>query len=133
MDPGKKGLLEECSVRAVHEGYEVSFIAGTTWRFATLKTTDMTLGDVLEVLKKRPMTDMDDGDFPGVLNEESNDGGTEYYEIEWQDDTPEEIKESADFFDLYFSGDIDCECSFVGVESIIIEIDGETHTFERED
>lgn len=93
----------------------------------------MTLGDVIEVLSKRPMSDMDDGDFSGLYNEESTDGGTDYYEIEWQEGTPDEVKESADFFELYYSADIDCEVSFIGVESVIVEVDGDVYTFNRED
>jgi hypothetical protein len=133
LNPGKKGLVEECQTRAEYEGYNVYFLASTCWRSSELRTTEMDVEDLMKVLKKKKLEKMTHKDFYGVSNENSIDGGMEFSDIEWDDDTPEEIKEEADMHDLYFKGDIDCECTFDGLDSIEIEVEGEYLTVVDED
>jgi hypothetical protein len=128
LDAGKKGLVEECQTSAEYEGYSVSFLASTSWRSSEVRTTEMTLADVVKLLKKKTLAKMTDKDFYGIYNEESSDGGMEFSEVEWQEDTPEEIKEEADLFDLYFKGEIDCDCRFQGLVGLDIDVDGEGYT-----
>lgn len=128
LDAGRKGLVEECQTRAEYEGYGVSFLASTNWRSSEIKTTEMYLEDVVKLLKKKTLAKMTDRDFYGISNEESSDGGMEFSEVEWDDDTPEEIQEEADLYDLYFKGDIDCECRFEGLVALDIYIDGDCWT-----
>jgi len=134
LDAGKKGLVEECQTSAEYEGYGVSFLASTTWRSSEVKTTEMYLEDVVKLLKKKKLSKMTDNDFYGIYNEESSDGGMEFSEVEWDKGTPEEIQEEADLYDLYFKGDIDCECTFSGLSALSIELEsGESFSITEED
>jgi hypothetical protein len=128
LDAGKKGLVEECQTSAEYEGYWVSFLASTNWRSSEVKTTEMTLEDVVKLLKKKTLAKMTDRDFYGIYNESSSDGGMEFSEVEWQKDTPEEIQEEADLYDLYFKGEIDCDCRFQGLVGLDIYVDGDIYT-----
>ncbi len=128
LDAGKKGLVEECQTSAEYEGYWVSFLASTNWRSSEVKTTEMTLEDVVKLLKKKTLEKMTDRDFYGIYNESSSDGGMEFSEVEWQKDTPEEIQEEADLYDLYFKGEIDCDCRFQGLVGLDIYVDGDIYT-----
>jgi hypothetical protein len=131
LDAGKKGLVEECSVRAEFEGYGVGFLASTMWRFSKLKSTEMTVGDVLKTLKKK-LDKMTEKDFVGVYNEESSDGSTEFSDVTWDDVTPTDVREQASLWDLYYSGDIDCECTFQGLDSLEIDVDGTVYQLNEE-
>lgn len=123
LSPGKKGLIEECTVSTEYEGHGVSFIAATCWRFSTLKSEDMTLGEVVSVLKKKTLDKITHKDLYGAYNEDSVDGGTDFEDVEWDEGTPDEVKEAADLWDLYSTGNIDCECVFHGLESFEIELE----------
>lgn len=127
LDAGKKGLVEECQTSAEYEGYWVSFLASTSWRSSEVKTTEMTLADVVKLLKKKTLAKMTDKDFYGIYNEESSDGGMDFSKVEWQKGTPEKVKEEADLFDLYFKGEIDCDCRFQGLVGLDIDVDGENY------
>lgn len=133
LDAGKKGLVEECQTSAEYEGYGVSFLASTNWRSSEVKTTEMHLEDVVKLLKKKKLAKMTDRDFYGIYNEESSDGGMEFSEVEWDGDTPEEIKEEADLYDLYFKGDIDCDCKFVGLVGLEIYVGLDSYSITEED
>jgi hypothetical protein len=133
LDAGKKGLVEECQTRAEYEGYGVSFLASTNWRSSVVRTTEMYLEDVVKLLKKKKLAKMTDNDFYGIYNEESSDGGMEFSEVEWDDDTPEEIKEEADLYNLYFEGDIDCECTFSGLVGLEIYVGDDSYSITEED
>jgi hypothetical protein len=133
LDAGKKGLVEECQTSAEYEGYWVSFLASTNWRSSEVKTTEMYLEDVVKLLKKKKLAKMTDKDFYGIYNESSSDGGMEFSEVEWQEDTPEEIKEEADLYDLYFKGDIDCDCRFSGLTGLEIYVEDDIFSITEDD
>jgi copper chaperone CopZ len=134
LDPGPKGYVEVCTVRAEYEGYGVSFDASFNYRTATLETNEMTVEEVIKLLKKKKLDKMTDRDFPGITNVCSTDSNSpEYEDVEWDEGTPEEIQEEADLFDLYFSGDIDCDSTFNGVSSFDIYVDGEYYTVKDEE
>jgi len=133
LDAGKKGLVEECQTSAEYEGYGVSFLASTNWRSSEVKTTEMHLEDVVKLLKKKKLAKMTDRDFYGIYNEESSDGGMEFSDIEWDDDTPEEIKEGADLYNLYFDGEIDCDCRFEGLVGLEIYVGLDSYSITEED
>lgn len=128
LDAGKKGLVEECQTSAEYEGYSVSFLASTNWRSSEVKTTEMYLEDVVKLLKKKTLAKMTDRDFYGIYNEESSDGGMDFSDVEWEEGTPEEIKDEADLYDLYFEGEIDCDCKFQGLVALDIYVGGESFT-----
>lgn len=134
LDPGPKGYIEVCNVRADYEGYGVSFSAAFNYRTATLETKEMTVEEVIKLLKKKKLAKMTDRDFPGITNVCSTDSNSpEYEDVEWDEGTPEEIQEEADLFDLYFSGDVDCDSTFNGVSSFDIYVDGEYYTVKDEE
>lgn len=134
LDPGPKGYVEVCRVRADYEGYGVSFSASFNYRTATLETNEMTVGEVIDLLKKKKLEKMTYRDFPGITNLCSMDSNSpEYEDIEWDEGTPEEIQEEADMFDLYGSGDIDCDSTFSGVSSFDICVEGEYFTVSDEE
>lgn len=133
LDAGRKGLVEECQTRAEYEGYSVSFLASTNWRSSEVKTTEMYLEDVVKLLKKKKLAKMTDRDFYGIYNEESSDGGMEFSDVEWDEGTPEEIQEEADLYDLYFKGDIDCDCRFEGLVGLEIYVGDDSYVITEED
>ena len=86
LDPGPKGYVEVCRVRAEYEGYGVSFDASFNYRTATLETNEMTVGEVIKLLKKKKVDKMTDRDFPGIANVCSTDSNSpEYEDVEWDD------------------------------------------------
>ncbi len=133
LDAGKKGLVEECQTSAEYEGYGVSFLASTNWRSSEVKTTEMHLEDVVKLLKKKKLAKMTDRDFYGIYNEESSDGGMEFSEIEWDKGTPEEVKEEADLYNLYFEGEIDCDCRFEGLVGLQIYVGLDSFSITEDD
>jgi len=133
LNPGKKGLVEECQTRAEYEGYSVSFLASTTWRSSDLRTTEMTVGDIVALLKKKKLSKMTDRDFYGISNENSSDGDMDFSDIEWDKGTPEQIQDEASLYELYFKGDIDCDCTFNGLSSISISLIDDYITVDDEE
>ncbi len=132
--PGRKNYTEITHVNAEYDDYWVSFDTYLTYRYADLTTRNMVVEDVLQILKTETLDTISDSNFYDLeLGTATDSGSPEFEDVEWQEDTPDYIREEADLWDLYFSGDIDSEHSFVGIQSLTIEVGDESYVLEHEE
>jgi hypothetical protein len=81
--------------------------ASTNWRSAELFTEEMSISEIIELLKKKNISELDQSDFNGLQLLESTDGSTDVYDIEWDDVlTEEELERAPSGMDMYWDGDI---------------------------
>jgi hypothetical protein len=122
-----KRCLDEINyVNGTWEGKNYSCEATTNWRTGELYTEDMTVEDVIKVLKKKELSDMGVSDFPSLQMGEATDGSTDVYNIEWSEPLTEEEEDLAPSgMDMYWDGDIDdvdYEIAPNGIYEITIEV-----------
>lgn len=122
-----KRCLDEINyVNGTWEGKNYSCEATTNWRTGELYTEDMTVEDVIKVLKKKKLSDMGVSDFPSLQMGEATDGSTDVYNIEWSEPLTEEEEDLAPSgMDMYWDGDIDdvdYEIAPSGIYEITIEV-----------
>lgn len=122
---GKKCLDEINYVSGTWEGKSYSCEASTNWRSSELHTEEMTVEDVINLLKKKDLSEMDEHDFIGLQMTEATDGSTDVYDITWHDVLTEEEEELAPSgMDMYWDGDIndvDYEIAPGGIVELTIE------------
>ncbi len=86
----------------------------------------MTVEELIDVLKKKDLSDIDAGDFVGLQMGEASDGSTDVYNIEWSEPLTEEEEEIAPSgMDMYWDGDIDdvdYEIALGGIYELRIEV-----------
>jgi hypothetical protein len=105
---GKRCLDEVNYVTGTWEGKNYSCEASTNWRTGELYTEEMTVEDVIKVLKKKELSNMGISDFPSLQMGEATDGSTDVYDIEWSEPLTEEEEDLAPSgMDMYWDGDID--------------------------
>jgi len=105
---GKRCLDEVNYVTGTWEGKTYSCEASTNWRTGELYTEEMTVEDVIKVLKKKELSNMGISDFPSLQMGEATDGSTDVYDIEWSEPLTEEEEDLAPSgMDMYWDGDID--------------------------
>jgi hypothetical protein len=105
---GKRCLDEVNYVTGTWEGKIYSCEASTNWRTGELYTEEMTVEDVIKVLKKKELSNMGISDFPSLQMGEATDGSTDVYDIEWSEPLTEEEEDLAPSgMDMYWDGDID--------------------------
>ena len=105
---GKKCLDEVNYVNGTWEDKNYSCEASTNWRSGELYTEEMTVEDVIKVLKKKELSNMGISDFPSLQMGEATDGSTDVYDIEWSEPLTEEEEDLAPSgMDMYWDGDID--------------------------
>jgi hypothetical protein len=105
---GKRCLDEVNYVTGTWEGKTYSCEASTNWRTGELYTEEMTVEDVIKVLKKKELSNMGISDFPSLQMGEATDGSTDVYNIEWSEPLTEEEEDLAPSgMDMYWDGDID--------------------------
>lgn len=123
---GKRCLDEINYVSGTWEDKTYTCEASTNWRTGELYTEDMTVEDVIKLLKKKEIFNMDVSDFPGLQMGTATDGSTDVYDIEWSDVLTEEEEEIAPSgMDMYWDGDIndvDYEIAPNGIVEITIEV-----------
>ena len=104
---GKKCLDEVNYVNGTWEGKNYSCEASTNWRSGELYTEEMTVEELIKLLKKKSLSNMGAGDFVGLQMGEASDGSTDVYNIEWSEPLTEEEEEIAPSgMDMYWDGDI---------------------------
>ena len=122
---GKRCLDEINYVSGTWEDKTYTCEASTNWRTGELFTEDMTVEDVIKLLKKKEISQMDVSDFPSLQMGEATDGSTDVYDIEWSEPLTEEEEEIAPSgMDMYWEGDIndvDYELAPNGIVEITIE------------
>jgi hypothetical protein len=105
---GKKCLDEVNYVNGTWEDKNYSCEAITNWRSGELYTEEMTIEELIKLLKKKTISNMGAGDFVGLQMGEASDGSTDIYNIEWSEQLSEEDEETAPSgMDMYWDGDID--------------------------
>jgi hypothetical protein len=105
---GKRCLDEVNYVTGTWEDKTYSCEASTNWRTGELYTEEMTVEDVIKVLKKKELSNMGISDFPSLQMGEATDGSTDVYDIEWSEPLTEEEEDLAPSgMDMYWDGDID--------------------------
>jgi hypothetical protein len=123
---GKKCLSEINYVNGTWEDKNYSCEASTNWRTGELYTEEMTVEDVIKLLKKKELSIMDVSDFPGLQMGEATDGSTDVYNIEWSEPLTEEEEDLAPSgMDMYWDGDIDdvdYEIAPNGIDELTIEV-----------
>ena len=129
---GKRCLDEINYVSGTWEDKTYTCEASTNWRTGELYTEDMTVEDVIKLLKKKEIFNMDVSDFPSLQMAEATDGSTDVYDIEWSEVLTEEEEEIAPSgMDMYWEGDIndvDYEIAPNGIVEITIEVGDYTTT-----
>lgn len=123
---GKKCLDEINFVNGTWEGKNYSCEASTNWRTGELYTEEMTIEDLIELLKKKELSELGANDFLGLQMGEATDGSTDVYNIEWDEPLTDEEKEIAPSgMDMYWDGDIDdvdYEIAPNGIDELTIEV-----------
>lgn len=122
---GKRCLDEINYVSGSWEGKSYSCEASTNWRSSELSTEEMTVEDVINLLKKKDLSEMDESDFSGLQMGEAFDGSTDVYDITWDEVLTEEEESLAPSgMDMYWEGDIndvEYEISSGGIIELTIE------------
>ena len=123
---GKKCLNEINYVSGTWEGKTYSCEASTNWRTGELYTEEMTVEDVIKVLKKKELSNMGISDFPSLQMGEATDGSTDVYDIEWSEPLTEEEEDLVPSgMDMYWDGDIDdvdYDIAPGGINELTIEV-----------
>ena len=129
---GKRCLDEINYVSGTWEEKTYTCEASTNWRTGELYTEEMTVEDVIKLLKKKEIFNMDVNDFSGLQMGEATDGSTDVYDIEWSEPLTEEEEEIAPSgMDMYWDGDIndvDYEIAPNGIVEFTIEVGDYTTT-----
>jgi len=123
---GKKCLDEINYVNGTWEDKNYSCEASTNWRTGELYTEEMTVEDLIKLLKKKDLFNMGVDDFDGLQMGEATDGSTDVSNIEWSEPLTEEEKEIAPSgMDMYWDGnidDVDYEIAPGGIDELTIEV-----------
>ena len=123
---GKKCLDEINYVNGTWEDKNYSCEASTNWRTGELYTEEMTVEDLIKLLKKKDLFNMGADDFAGLQMGEATDGSTDVSNIEWSEPLTEEEKEIAPSgMDMYWDGnidDVDYEIAPGGIDELTIEV-----------
>jgi hypothetical protein len=123
---GKKCLDEINYVTGTWEGKNYSCEASTNWRTGELYSEEMTVEELIKLLKKKNLSDLSASDFLGLQMGEATDGSTDVYNIEWSEPLTEEEEEIAPSgMDMYWEGDIDdvdYEIAPGGISELTIEV-----------
>ena len=122
---GKRCLDEINYVSGTWEGKNYSCEASTNWRYSELYTEEMNVEDVINLIKKKDLSEMDENDFTGLQMGEATDGSTDVYDITWDEILTEEEEDIAPSgMDMYWEGninDVDYEIAPGGIIELKIE------------
>ena len=124
IDLYRKSLLEICYHTGSKFDKKFTCDTETTWRGATLVTEQFNVGELIELLESKKLTDMEDVDFSDLSIENSSDGEVDVTNIEWEEPLTEEEESEFSPMDLYWDSEItDSELSFGtgSIHTMIIE------------
>lgn len=103
----RKSLNEINYVNGTWEQKNYFCEASTNWRSAELFTEEFTVGDLIKLLKKKNISELDQSDFNDLQLVEASDGSTDVYDVEWDVVlTEEELEIAPSGMDMYWDGDI---------------------------
>ena len=124
IDLYRKSLLEICYHTGSKFDKKFTCDTETTWRGATLVTEQFNVGELIELLESKKLTDMEDVDFSDLSIENSSDGEVDVTNIEWEEPLTEEEESEFSPMDLYWDSEItDSELSFGtgSIHTMVIE------------
>lgn len=78
------GILEEGRVEGTWEGREYSLGYRVHWEPGMLEASSMCVQDIVKLLEKRDLTEMEDDDFFGLSAHDLRDGQIEYKKPKWE-------------------------------------------------
>lgn len=124
FDLYRKALLEICYHTGSKFDKKFTCDSETTWRGSSIVCEQFNVGELIELLESKDLSEMQDLDFPDMSLEESTDGDVDITNIEWESPLTEE--EEIDFspMDLYWDSEItDSELNFnpQSIHTMIIE------------
>ncbi len=121
----RKSLSETLYVNGTWNDKDYSITADICWRSGELYTSDIDVEDLIELLKKKNISEMTHKDFSSLELNETRDGDTTFYDLEWSEPLSEEEEEDAPSeWDMYNDGEIsDAWYEFDGgIDTLTIEI-----------
>jgi hypothetical protein len=122
----RKSLSETLYVNGTWNNKDYSITADICWRSGQLYTTDVDVEDLIKLLKKKNISEMTQKDFSSLELNETRDGDTTFYDLEWSEPLTEEEEEDAPSeWDMYNDGEIsDAWYEFDGgIDTLTIEIE----------
>ena len=103
----RKSLNEVNYVNGTWEEKNYFCEASTNWRSAELFTEEFSVEDLIKLLKRKKLSEIDQSDFNDLQLVEASDGSTDVYDIEWDVVLTEEEQELAPSgMDMYWDGEI---------------------------
>ena len=103
----KKSLNEINYINGTWEEKNYFCEASTNWRSGELFTEEMNVDELIKLLKKKNISELDQSDFNDLQLVEASDGSTDIYDVEWDVELTEEEEERAPSgMDMYWDGDI---------------------------
>lgn len=103
----RKSLNEVNYVNGTWEEKNYFCEASTNWRSAELFTEEFSVEDLIKLLKRKKISEIDQSDFNDLQLVEASDGSTDVYDIEWDVVLTEEEQELAPSgMDMYWGGEI---------------------------
>jgi len=103
----RKSLNEVNYVNGTWEEKNYFCEASTNWRSAELFTEEFSVEDLIKLLKRKKISEIDQSDFNDLQLVEASDGSTDVYDIEWDVVLTEEEQELAPSgMDMYWDGEI---------------------------
>lgn len=120
----KYSLGEYCSHDGEWNGYSFTCSSFTNWKRGTLEDVGMTIEILINVLKKKELSEMTSGDFIDLQLVENSDGDVEVTDIDWIGDEPtEEELDDLSNMDLYMDSNInDSEYEFSQDSVYLLEV-----------
>jgi hypothetical protein len=121
----RKSLSETLYVNGTWNDKDYSITADICWRGGELYTTDIDVEDLIKLLKKKNISEMTHKDFSSLELNETRDGDTSFYDLEWSEPLTEEEEEDAPSeWDMYNDGEIsDAWYEFDGgIDTLTIEV-----------
>lgn len=120
----KHTLGEYCSHDGEWNGYSFTCSSFTNWKRGTLEDVGMTIEILINVLKKKNLSELTSSDFIDLQLVENSDGDVEVTDIDWIGDEPtEEELDDLSNMDLYMDSNInDSEYEFSQDSVYLLEV-----------
>lgn len=107
------GIGETNYHRGTWRGFPFTCTSSIGWKRGRLKTDQMSVSDLIDLLKEKDLSEMSSEDFQYLELVETQNGSTDVTDIEWEETPAEEDLDEFDPMDLYNDSDItDCEYEF---------------------
>lgn len=126
FDLYRKALLEICYHTGSKFDKKFTCDSETTWRGSSIVCEQFNVGELIELLEAKNLSEMQDLDFPDMSLEQSTDGDVDITNVEWESPLTEEEEIEFTPMDLYWDSEItDSELNFGtgSIHTMVIESD----------